>query len=234
MGSLIREAWFSHDALPLYNSPKNLWAQAAATVGVSTCVYVLRNSSEWFLTLWNYLDSVCWQLVARGWGGKKCRLIRTKHSILKLNLTLGCFPSGCFLAFPTFMTHIVVSDTHRAVAEYLRTPYWLNPCVLSRKMPNQLPELQEVELSIIVLDSSGLTGRSAAVGSAAFCRGGEKQQEIPKSTAERVSLAKLWCYWSWEWGDESSWHRWHVHKFQLSHAASAEAAGTGDRSSVAI
>lgn len=88
------------------------------------------------------------------------------------------------------MTHIVVSDTHRAAAEYLRTPYWLNPCVLSRKMPNQLPELQQVELSIIVLDSSGLMGRSVAVGSAAFWRGG-KQQEIPKSTAERVSLAKL-------------------------------------------
>lgn len=72
------------------------------------------------------------------------------------------------------MTHRVVSDTHRAAAEYLRTPYWLNPCVLSRKMPNQLPELQEVELSIIVLDSSELTGRSAAAGSAAFCRGGKK------------------------------------------------------------
>lgn len=70
------------------------------------------------------------------------------------------------------MTHRVVSDTHRAAAENLRTPYWLNPCVLSRKMPNQLPELQEVELSIIVLDSSELTGRSVAVGSAAFCGGG--------------------------------------------------------------
>lgn len=99
MGPLIHEAWFSHGALPLCNSPKNLWAQVAATVGVSTCVYVLRNSSDWFLTLWNYLDSVCWQLVARGWGGKKCRLIRTKHSILKLNLTLGCFPSGYFPRF---------------------------------------------------------------------------------------------------------------------------------------
>lgn len=99
MGPLIHEAWFSDDALPLCNSPKNLWAQAAATVGVSTCVYVLRNSLDWFLTLWNYFDSVCWQLVARGWGGKKCRLIRTKHSILKLNLTLGCFPSGCFPRF---------------------------------------------------------------------------------------------------------------------------------------
>lgn len=89
------------------------------------------------------------------------------------------------------MTHRAVSDTHRVVAEHLRTPYWLNPCVLSHKMPNQLPELQEVELSIIVLDSSRLTGRSAAVGSAAFYRGVKKQQEIPKSTAERVSLAKL-------------------------------------------
>lgn len=89
------------------------------------------------------------------------------------------------------MTHRVVGDTHRAAAEYLRTPYWLNPCVLSRKMSNQLPELQEVELSIIVLDSGELTGRSAAAGSVAFCRRKKRQQEIPKGTAERVSLAKL-------------------------------------------
>lgn len=89
-----------------------------------------------------------------------------------------------FLAFPTFMTHRVVSDTHRAAAEYLRTPYWLNPCVLSCKMPNQLPELQEVELSIIVLDSSKLTSRSAAVGSLAFCRGKKSNKKFLQYSRE--------------------------------------------------